>query len=586
MFSDQLTSLMNSLHLSSADLAKTMQCDTSNISRMCSGARVPKYGGNASMRLADGLYRAAADGADLPVLCGMIGCKETAVPEEIRHFLLTWLYEDTAIPVRTSTEQRYRSFGERLNAVMCLTELSNVRFGQLISMDASYISRFRNGLRSPRSNPDAVSTICQVLYERICRQGRHDELEQLIGHPLPDDPDAAFREFSMWLCDFSTNQTDPGIERLLETIDTFLPPPQPVLPETPSLPEQELYAGNDGLRSAVLRLLTEVLQKNGRELLLYSDMNMDWMTEQPAFLQNWSALMLACLRNGVQIRIIHNIDRSQDELLSAIRSWLPLYMSGSIRSYSLRPEEYGRFSHTLFLCPGLGCIESFQPVNCNGLFRYHTDSAIIDTYCGMFDALCSKASPLVQISQGVTLMELQPQTLTLVGTSLSFATMPLKVLHSVLSRSRLPEQQQRSIEQAWEICRQRLMQMLTGGTVEECCPLASDDALFGGKVPVELPGTSLFYTPQEYAEHIRAVLTLAESHKRFRFYPMPEAAFPNILLLLSDDSVSVSRLRAPGITFRTSHPLLCKAFLAYAAQIRAKHKISPAALRSRMERYL
>ena len=393
MFAERLTKLMECLQLTSADLAKRMQCDTSNISRMCSGARVPKYAGNAAMRLIDGLYQSAAETGAVSAMCELIGCEQSAVPEEVRRYLLSWLYDGRVISVRTAVEQPYRSFGERLDAVMRLTELSNVRFGKMISMDASYISRFRNGLRSPRSNPDAVSAICRVLFERLSQQERLEGLEKLIGHPL--EPDTAFREFSEWLCDFSPEQTDPAIEGLLETIDTFTPLPVPPLTADADITEQALYTGNSELREAVLRLLTEVLQNNGRELWLYSDLSMDWMTEDPAFLPKWSALMLACVRSGVRIRIIHNVDRSQSELLSAIRSWLPLYMSGNIRSFSLRPEEYGRFSHTLFLCPGVACIEGFHPVNSTGLFRYHTGSTLTGVFCDMFDALCSKASPLV-----------------------------------------------------------------------------------------------------------------------------------------------------------------------------------------------
>ncbi|MBP0972961.1 MAG: hypothetical protein J5851_03535, partial [Oscillospiraceae bacterium] len=71
MFSERLTQLMQHLQISSAELANTMQCDTSNISRMCSGARVPKYGGTAFMRLLRGLYRCAAQKNCLPVLCEM-----------------------------------------------------------------------------------------------------------------------------------------------------------------------------------------------------------------------------------------------------------------------------------------------------------------------------------------------------------------------------------------------------------------------------------------------------------------------------------------------------------------------------------
>ena len=204
----------------------------------------------------------------------------------------------------------------------------------------------------------------------------------------------------------------------------------------------------------------------------------------------------------------------------------------------------------------------------------------------MFNALCSKAVPLVQIGHAAPVKYLEQSSLTVIGTSLSFATMPRQVLQSALSRSRISERERRKIEANWADCHQALLQQISSSTVDECCPLASDEALFGGSVQMELPDASLFYTPKEYAEHIRAILALSDSHRNFRFYPMPEAAFPNTLLLLTRDLVTVSRINTPRVIFRISHPVLCDAFLTYAERIKAQHEVDKAALRSRMERYL
>ena len=45
-------------------------------------------------------------------------------------------------------------------------------------------------------------------------------------------------------------------------------------------------------------------------------------------------------------------------MLKGIKSWLPLYFSGSIDPYVCTLRRDSRFSHTLFLCPGQACIAS------------------------------------------------------------------------------------------------------------------------------------------------------------------------------------------------------------------------------------
>ena len=588
MFSERLTQLMQHLQISSAELANTMQCDTSNISRMCSGARVPKYGGTAFMRLLRGLYRCAAQKNCLPVLCEMLGCPPDTVDEEVIRYLMTWLYEGTEVPVRTVAEQPYRSFGERLDAVMRLTELSNVRFGKMISLDASYISRFRNGVRSPRSNPDTVSAICRILFERLCQQERLDGLERLMGHPLPADRGAAFVAFSEWLCDFSPQQADPTVEALLASIEAFAPEQfnATAVYGEEKLPRKTLYTGGSGLREACLRFLTEVLRKNGKELWLYSDLSIDWMTEEPGYLDKWSTLMLACVKSGVTIRIIHHVDRRQGELLAAIRTWLPLYMAGTIRSFSLRPEEYARFSHTLFLCPGVAGIEGYHLVGGTGYFRYH-EGNMTATFCDMFEALCIKASPLVQVGHALPASyHLNSNGLTRIAPLLSLAAMPEEVLLNALRRCGIPELERSMAEKAWRSCRQSMLQMLEDGEVYECCPLATEEELESNSVRMELLDAPIYYTREEYALHIREILRLCENYPNFHFYPTQEGPVAHSLLLISRDQVTVSKFNVPRVTFRISHPVLCDAFVAYAERIKAQNRLDLAALRRRLQPYL
>ena len=94
--------------------------------------------------------------------------------------------------------------------------------------------------------------------------------------------------------------------------------------------QKEHYLGTEGLRAAVLRFLGTALKENAEILYLYSDEDQSWMTSDPEFLMQWSSLMQACVANGTKINIIHNIDRDLNEMNAAIKSWLPLYMSGMI----------------------------------------------------------------------------------------------------------------------------------------------------------------------------------------------------------------------------------------------------------------
>lgn len=594
MFAQQLNQLMAVLDVTATELSQTMECDTSNISRMCSGARVPKKGGIATVKLIQGLYRCAESRNRMPAVCTLVGCQADASPEELCTSILRWLYSDDEKQdpqtAANASPVPFRSFGDKLDAVMRLAELSNVRFGKMINLDASYISRFRSGLRSPRSNPEVVKSICTVLFNRLYAQERLERLSQMMGQPLPEDSQEAYQAFSNWLCDFSPEKRSQDIEGLLETIDTYSPEELsvPQFTDTAAPAEKPLYAGTDGLRTAVLRFLNEVLRRGGKELWLYSDLNMDWMTEDPEFLPQWSARMLACVRQGMRIRIIHNLDREHTEMFDAIHGWLPLYMSGRIRSYTLRRETYRRFAHTLFLCPGIACIEGAHPMGCDGLYRYHTDRKLIDVYVGMFETLCSGASPLVQMFSSSERPDLGgDEGITLIANELSLATMPGHVLTSALERSPLSAAERKAIcEEHRNVSRSLTERLERGCYIHECLPLAADEALFGGMCRMDVAGGVLYYTPREYADHLRAILTLSETYSSYRLFPMPEAAFPNTRILVASDFVAVSRTKQPRVMFVISHSSLCEAFGVYAEHLKTQYRLDKQVLRERLEQYL
>ena len=55
---------------------------------------------------------------------------------------------------------------------------------------------------------------------------------------------------------------------------------------------QPLYHGMEGLQTAVLRFLGNVIERKEKDLYLYSDQNIDWITTDKSFQQKWMSLMI------------------------------------------------------------------------------------------------------------------------------------------------------------------------------------------------------------------------------------------------------------------------------------------------------
>lgn len=602
MFSEKLNKILTLLDVTSGDFARFAGCDKSYISRLSCGARVPKNGGAGAWRIVDGIYSSADEKGKTAGICELISCKEQNSADAIKAQIMAWLYDgENAAPKKPKPPKDkvpYRVFGEKLDAVMELAEISNIRLGNLVNIDTSYISRFRNGLRSPKSNPHTMDAICTALLRRLGEQNKIKQLAALmkVNTDALTDEDETFSLFHDWLYDTEKTDSSSVIEKLLENIDTFSIDAKTPLPSFEEVAatvkcEDTVYFGSTGLQNAVIRFLGGVISDGGKELYLYSDQNMNWLTD-PEFRLKWASLMLCCVQKGVKIHVIHNVDRDVSEMIEAIISWLPLYMSGMIRSYYCKKQKNPRFSNTVFLCPGVACIKGSNVIGTedqNGEYRYDTDAKILEMHQAAFHSLLADAKQLVRIygnleSEGV--VHTGYSGMTVLGTTLPLATMPKETLVSILERCGADETVKNRAFSVWESRKRLLNVTLNESFVHECIPVADEESLFENKVLTDIPGLNVAYTPKEYAEHIRNIIALSDESPKYRFCALPDAPFANTQIVLFDNLVTVSRLNAPQVTFLISHPAMYEAFMAYADSITARYKQDKLTTKRLLERYL
>lgn len=589
MFTERFRQIMTLLGISAGELAKAAACDASNISRMYSGSRIPRCGGKAATRLVRGLCTLAEQTHHTGELCTLLGCNAETLPQR----LMFWLCEDT-LHLRkenvASPKEEYRTFGERLNAVMELACLSDVRFAELLGLDAACISRYRCGLRSPLTNTELMDAMCSQLLDRIQALHHMRKLYDMTGMPAGVD---SFLSFRKWLFRDGTASDSLCIERLLDQIDNYTPDDADLLPLEQAIgapqPERPYYIGADGMRHAMIRFLTDALQKHASAIWLYSDQNLEWLIGDAAFAARWSALMRHCVQAGIRIRIIHNFNLSPGEMLEGLRSWLPLYCSGLIESYYCQMECGRRFSHTLYVIPEIACIEgcTTDSADVPAAYHYHTAPEIVSIYENIFNSLLKNSNPLAQLqSRASAAMFREMNFLTAIGNTLSLGTMPDEVFYAALSRSQLDAAGKQEAEREWKARRRQLIRMLENGFVHECVPPTEDAVLFSGQCPLELPGETLYYTPEEYAAHVREILRISQKYESYRFFSLPEPVFPHTLLIASQAFVCVSMLQAPFVTFQITHPVLIEAFHEYSDCLKAPYLLDHETAVRKLSQYL
>lgn len=547
-FSDRLNLVFREVGCSNSDVAKLANIHPSGISRFRNGERTPTPRNSQVRSLCAGLVEYSESSDKTWVICRICGIDEHDSKEELSSHLLMWLLEDSF---------SFRFFPDKLNIIMNGLDISNSSMATAVHVDASVISRFRNNVRVP-SNDTILSNISTFIYETAMKNDQMDELISIIELPadIVDHKDQSIEFIQNWFSGIGESAEEKMVAAFLDKIDKFTPDAFPPLPELDMIaPEairnsrEESYKGIEGLRRAVVRFLgNAALSDTPTTLLLYSDQSMEWMTGDPQYRKVWAALMVYTLRAKNKIRIIHNIDRSRPEMVKAIEGWLPLYMSGLLEAYIHRKSAGERFSHTMFISPGKEAVTASFPTGMEDEVEYdYFTSDKIDYYVKQHDVLTASSVPIMRIfSPGDTdgLMILQRELAEGKGeqcrllSSPSVETMSEKTLGNILDRVNPQAEIRDKIEKHCQKKRELFKLAVESDIVNEYISVENEDEFENAQINLGdlFLNEPLYYTREEYDEHIKDMKELKRNHSNYSFKLLNERYFENLQIISKKDS--------------------------------------------------
>ncbi len=589
MLSERINALFTLLQCSNTEIARHAGCSPSNISRLKCGLSTPAAGSRSILRLADAVYSYADYENMLDVLARLCGAKDTQAKTLIPA-IAGWLFEeqdyempDAAEPRSRRTREKQRhTFGGRLDKAMTLLDLSNGKLAAALNVDASLVSRYRSGDYYPGSNLQIREHLSEVLAARAEKTGRSGDFAKLCG---VEENEISPELIMEWLFAAEEENTPDMALTILNSIDAFTPGHGLAFdpPALPPLKIEDQYWGTEGLRAAVIRFLSDAASEGG-ELMLYSDEPMDWMSGDRAYFAMWASLMVACVRRGVRIRIIHNVDRIGPEMNDAISGWFPLYMSGLIEPYLFRTVRNARFHHTIFLRPGSACILGFFPSKAedNRWYDYITEKRNLDALEEEFTAMLSKSSPFLKTfnaSQAEAFRSIceenAPDRWISILSGLSLLTIPEELLERMLARAEALAGKMLEIlavhRRHLEIYKEKLEK---DGIHEILCLPEREEILAGGvrlNLSEELIDLPVFYTPDEYREHLAAVRELALKEKNYHLVVLPEPLFRDLQILTLRDAAAVIRSSSPCMAFAFMNAVLSRSVTDYCNSVMEKY---------------
>ena len=386
-FCDRLNEYIETLDCTAKELSELSGISAATVSRYRSGERLPDAESEAFSSIVNALTAIAEK-------------KEIALgAEEIRSQLLAC---DGL--VSADKEQLRLNF----NTLISVLDINISKLCRSTNYDSSTIFRFRNGSRRPADPEQFAEAVASFVAREINSPTDLAVLTELTGEET-DDRSARYEKIKEWLlCGKSGNTENGGISGFLAKLDEFdlneyikaIHFDEMKVPQLPfQLPTSKYYYGlHEMMESELDFLKATVLSKSKDDVTLYSDMPMTEMAKDPDFPKKWMYGMALMLKKGLHLNNIHNIDRSFEEMMLGLESWIPMYMTGQISPYYLKKTQNGAFNHFLRVS-GAAALSGEAIAGCHDRGRYYLSKTKDDIayYKKRAEDLLKNAASLMEI---------------------------------------------------------------------------------------------------------------------------------------------------------------------------------------------
>lgn len=480
----------------------------------------------------------------------------------------------------TDKEQLRQNF----NTLISVLNLNITKLCQHISYDTSTIFRFRNGSRSPADPEGFVLAVSAYVARKYCQGDDLYVLAQLLecSEEELNDTSAVCEKIRLWLLNSQNRKKgEDSLSKFLSKLDEFdlneyikvIHFDEMKVPGVPfQFPTAKYYYGLEEMMASELHFLkATVLSRSKRPVIMYSDMPITEMAKDPDFPKKWMFGMALLLKKGLHLDQIHHLDRSFEEMMLGLESWIPMYMTGQISPYYLKSDPGNVFHHFLKVSgAAVFSGEAISGHHSEGRYYLSKTKEDIAYYTKRAEALLLNASPLMDIYREDHAGKLNAFLLADTSTpgkrrsilsSLPLYTLDSDYLKDFLQKHRLSAKDQASILDFAQNQRDITEKILEHDVIEDEIPLLTEKDFY--LHALSLPLSGMFFPDnipvsyEEYLEQKKQAETFACLHPNYHLTTSSSNPFQNLQIILHEGKwAMISKGNAPAIHFVIHHPKL------------------------------
>lgn len=565
-FQEKLAEYIEQLDCTAKMLSERSGLSTATISRYRSGDRVPEADSDNLANLVTGIVRIA----------GEKGLSEFTIQT----------VTDSFLPYVKSKNPDIDNLQKNLNTLLSILPVNISELAKYINYDASYISRIRNGQRQPANPQQFISGVSHFVARRYQDTSKKALIADMIGCSLEELQDLNHyqTQLSDWLANGSNHSKDQ-MTSFLHKMDDFnldeyicaIHFDELKVPSVPfQFPTSKSYFGLQEMMDSELAFLkATVLSKSTEPVTMYSDMPMSEMAKDPDFPKKWMFGMAMMLKKGLHLNQIHNIDRSFDDMMLGLESWIPMYMSGQISPYYLKSVQGTIFSSLLKVSGNVALTgEAINGYHSEGKYYLTKNKSEVAYYKKRAEQLLSKATPLMEIYRSEHAQAynffLDEDTKKegaryYILSALSLHTLSEDLLDRILCHNQIPQVEQEQIRQYVSRQKELAATILSHSSITEEIPVLTKQEF--DQSPMVLPLSGLFYEKdvlyrwEDYTEHWKLALAYQQQNFNYHIVENTVSAFRNVQIYIHEGKwVLVSKNKTPAIHFLIRHPKMRHAF--------------------------
>lgn len=563
-FSEKLNDYIKQLSCTGKDICNLSGISAASFSRYRNGERVPELGTKSFEDLCCALAQISAQKGELQITADSV--KKAFVS-----------CDDF---VSTDKELLRKNFNTLLSALnVNLTQLC-----QYTNYDASAVFRIRNGSRKPGDAERFASAVASFVTRTMQMPSEIAAVAELIGCDIDEIYDLSVRyaKIKSWLLKQPVQKAeDNSVSKFLSKLDDFdlneyikvIKFDELKVPSVPfQIPSSKTYFGIKEMMESELDFLkSTVLSKSSAPVIMYSDMPMKEMAKDPEFPKKWMFGMAMMLKKGLHLHQIHNLDRSFDEMMLGLESWIPMYMTGQISPYYFKNAPNDVFLHFLKVS-GIAALsgEAVAGYHADGKYYLTKVKREVEYYRKRAEEMLKNAYPLMEIYRSERKNELNAFLLADIKTagkrrsilsSLPLYTISDELLNRILTRNNINAELKEKIKEYAKTQRQRIKKILETERIEDEIPDFVQENFTKSPPMLELSGIfceeDIPYNEEEYTAHLKESMAFAEQNPNYTLKCSTAHAFNNLKIIIHEGQwVMVSKGKTPAIHFVIRHPKL------------------------------